>query len=58
MQGEDRRVRRLRQPAKIVDFFRQSPLVGLDLDFERDRSPAREIDLGAGSRAPKKTKKL
>ena len=26
---------------KLSDFFRQSPLSGLDLDFDRDRSDAR-----------------
>jgi prevent-host-death family protein len=34
-----------RQPKNIVDFFRQSPLVGLELDLKRDRSPAREVKL-------------
>ncbi len=34
-----------RQPKNIVDFFRQSPLMGLKLDLKRDRSPARNIDL-------------
>ena len=33
------------QPKNIVQFFRESPLVGLDLDLERDRDPGREIDL-------------
>ena len=28
-------------PGTIVDFFRQSPLVGVDLDLERDRSMPR-----------------
>lgn len=32
------------QQKNLIEFFRQSPLVGLD-DFERDRSPARDIDL-------------
>jgi prevent-host-death family protein len=41
----DRLVRRSRQPKNIVDFFRQSPLVGLKLNLKRDRSPARHIDL-------------
>ncbi len=41
----ERLVGRARQPANIVDFFRQSPLMGLDLDLTRDRSPARDIDL-------------
>ncbi len=34
-----------RQPKNIVDFFRQSPLMGLKLNLKRDRSPARDIDL-------------
>ena len=29
----------------IVEFFRKSPLVGLDLDFTRDKSDSRDIDL-------------
>lgn len=29
----------------IVDFFRNSPLYGVDLSCDRDRSPPREIDL-------------
>jgi prevent-host-death family protein len=41
----DRLVGKARQPKNIVDFFRQSPLMGLKLDFKRDRSPARKIDL-------------
>jgi prevent-host-death family protein len=41
----DRLVGKSRQPQNIVDFFRQSPLMGLKLDFKRDRSPARKIDL-------------
>ncbi len=41
----DRLVGKSRQPKNIVDFFRQSPLVGLELDLKRDRSPARHIDL-------------
>jgi antitoxin Phd len=32
----DRLVARSRQPKSLVQFFRQSPLVGLELDFERD----------------------
>jgi len=35
-----------KQPQSIVEFFRQSPLRGLDLDLERDKSPARDIDFG------------
>jgi prevent-host-death family protein len=38
--------RRLIQPAtSLVDFFRSSPLVGVDLDLERDRTPIRDVDL-------------
>lgn len=38
--------RRLREPKRnLADFFRDSPLVGLDLDFSRDQSLPREIDL-------------
>jgi hypothetical protein len=37
------------QPAQtgdeLLEFFRQSPLVGEDLGFERDRSPGRSIDM-------------
>lgn len=29
----------------LVEFFRQSPLVGIDLDLERDQSLPRDIDL-------------
>jgi prevent-host-death family protein len=41
----DRLVGKSRQPKNIVDFFRQSPLMGLKLDLKRDRSPGRKIDL-------------
>jgi antitoxin Phd len=27
---------------KLSDFFRESPLVGIDLDLSRDKSPARD----------------
>jgi len=33
------------QPKSLVQFFRQSPLVGVDLDLERDRDAGRDIDL-------------
>ena len=29
----------------LVDFFRESPLCGLDLDFQRDKRPGRDIHL-------------
>ena len=41
----DRLVGKSRQPKNIVDFFRQSPLMGLKLKLKRDRSPARKVDL-------------
>ncbi len=33
------------QPKSLLQFFRQSPLVGLDLNFDRDRDEGRDIDL-------------
>ena len=33
------------QPKSIVQFFRESPLAGLDLDLERDQDTGRDIDL-------------
>jgi hypothetical protein len=33
------------QPKNLVDFFRQSPLVGLDLDLDRSHDLGRDIDL-------------
>ena len=33
------------QPKSLVQFFRQSPLVGADLDLQRDRDPGRDTDL-------------
>ncbi len=29
----------------LVDFFQHSPLASVDLDLERDKSPARDISL-------------
>ncbi len=29
----------------LLDFFRQSPLVGVELDLERDQSLPRDVDL-------------
>jgi Arc/MetJ-type ribon-helix-helix transcriptional regulator len=35
-----------RAPEKsLIEFFRESPLVGLELDFERDRDAGRDIEL-------------
>jgi prevent-host-death family protein len=37
---------RLRRPRpSFVEFLRQSPLVGVELDLERDQSPARDVPL-------------
>jgi prevent-host-death family protein len=36
---------RLQTQGSLVEFFRQSPLVGLDLDLERDQSLPRDVDL-------------
>jgi antitoxin Phd len=41
----DKLVIRSRQPKSLVQFFRQSPLVGLELDLERDRDTGRDIEL-------------
>ena len=41
----DRLTGKSHQPANLVQFFRKSPLVGLDLELERDREPARDIEL-------------
>ena len=36
---------RKRKPKSLVQFFRESPLVGVELDLERDRDPGRPIRL-------------
>lgn len=41
----DRLIAKSRQPKSIVQFFRQSPLVGVDLDLERDKDTGRDIFL-------------
>ena len=41
----DRLVSRSHQPVSLVQFFQESPLVGLELDLDRDRAPARDIKL-------------
>lgn len=33
------------QPKSIVQFFRDSPLVGIELNFERDKDEGRDIEL-------------
>ena len=34
-----------RKKPSLAEFIRRSALVGVDLEIERDRSPARDIDL-------------
>ena len=36
---------RSRQPKSLVQFFRQSPLAGVDLDLKRSRDRERDIEL-------------
>jgi antitoxin Phd len=33
------------QPKSLVEFFRESPLVGIDLDLERAKDEGRDIEL-------------
>jgi len=35
----------IKSQTSLVDFFRQSPLVGIELDLERDQSLPRDINL-------------
>jgi antitoxin Phd len=41
----DRLVGKSHQPKNLVQFFRRSPFVGVELDLERDRDPGRDVDL-------------
>jgi prevent-host-death family protein len=41
----DRLVARERQPKRLVQFFRESPLVGVELEFERDNDTGRDAEL-------------
>jgi antitoxin Phd len=41
----ERLVGKSHQPKNLVQFFRQSPLVGVDLNLERDPDPGRDTDL-------------
>ncbi|MGC2466677.1 MAG: type II toxin-antitoxin system Phd/YefM family antitoxin [Candidatus Acidiferrum sp.] len=41
----ERLTARARQPKSLLQFFRQSPLVGLELNFERERDEGRDIEL-------------
>jgi prevent-host-death family protein len=40
----ERLIERAGQPGSLVEFFRQSPLAGLELDLDRDKDPGREIE--------------
>lgn len=40
-----RLVAKSKQPKSIVQFFRESPLVGVDLDLERDKDAGRDVKL-------------
>ncbi len=41
----DRLVGKSHQPRSLVQFFRQSPLVGIELNLRREPDPGRDIDL-------------
>ena len=41
----DRLMVKSRQPKSIVQFFRDSPLTGVKLDWERDKDPGRDMEL-------------
>jgi len=38
-------VGKTQQPKDLWQFFRESPLVGLELEFERDKDMGRDIEL-------------
>jgi antitoxin Phd len=39
----DRLIVKSRRPKSLVQFFRESPLVGVELDLERDKDTGRDI---------------
>jgi antitoxin Phd len=41
----DRLMVKSHQPKSLVQFFRESPLVGVELDLERDKDTGRDIKL-------------
>lgn len=41
----DRLMVKSHQPKSLVHFFRESPLVGVDLELERDRDAGRDLEL-------------
>ena len=40
-----RLVGKAHQPKNLLQFFRESPLVGVELDFERDKDEGRDVEL-------------
>jgi prevent-host-death family protein len=41
----DQLIGKRHQPKSLVTFFRESPLAGLDLRFDRNPDPGRDVDL-------------
>jgi hypothetical protein len=41
----ERLVGKAHQPKNLLQFFRESPLVGVELDLERDKDGGRDIEL-------------
>lgn len=41
----ERLIGKAKQPKSLLQFFRKSPLVGLELNFERERDEGRDIEL-------------
>jgi len=41
----DQLVGKSHQPKNLVQFFRESPLVGIELDLERDKDEGRDVEL-------------
>src|SRR6202162_3083137 len=41
----ERLVGKAHQPKNLLQFFRESPLVGVDLDLQRDKDEGRDIEL-------------
>ena len=41
----ERLTAKLHQPKSLVQFFRESPLMGIELDLERDKDTGRDFEL-------------
>lgn len=41
----ERLLARSRQPKSLVQFFQESPLAGVELDWKRDKHPARDVEI-------------